>query len=149
MKILIVDDKTPIREFLKKGITKLTRFSVEVAQDGAEAMRKIEVVRRFDASFSSCHPVFCRPFEGDIGDGRYPGDCRGKGNGCHGLWRTLRNRGRRLLASAAAGFDIAAGPVLVAVPAASYVSFMIWVLLLGAAGVAFLNRRRLFCVGKQ
>lgn len=42
MKVLIVDDEAPIREFLRKGITKLTGFAVEVAQDGAEAIRKIE-----------------------------------------------------------------------------------------------------------
>ena len=42
MKVLIVDDESPIREFLKKGITKLTGFSAEVAQDGGDALRKIE-----------------------------------------------------------------------------------------------------------
>jgi DNA-binding NtrC family response regulator len=42
MKILIVDDEAPVREFLKKGITKLTGFSAEVAQDGSDAIRKIE-----------------------------------------------------------------------------------------------------------
>jgi len=42
MKILIVDDEAPIREFLKKGITKLTGFSAEVAQDGSDAIQKIE-----------------------------------------------------------------------------------------------------------
>ncbi len=42
MKILVVDDEAPVRELLRKGITKIGKFSVEVAQDGLEAIQKIE-----------------------------------------------------------------------------------------------------------
>jgi len=42
MKILVVDDEAPIREVLQKGLTQSGGFSVEVAQNGREAIEKIE-----------------------------------------------------------------------------------------------------------
>jgi len=42
MKILVVDDEAPIREMLQKGLSQMGGFSVEVAQNGLEAVEKIE-----------------------------------------------------------------------------------------------------------
>jgi len=42
MKILVVDDEAPIREMIKKGLSQMGGYSVEVAQNGAEAIEKIE-----------------------------------------------------------------------------------------------------------
>jgi len=42
MKILVVDDEAPVREMIKKGLTQIGGFGVEVAQNGAEAIEKIE-----------------------------------------------------------------------------------------------------------
>jgi len=42
MKILVVDDEAPVREILKKGLSQLGGFSVEVAQNGIEAIERIE-----------------------------------------------------------------------------------------------------------
>jgi DNA-binding NtrC family response regulator len=42
MKILVVDDEAPIREILQKGLPQLGGFFVEVAQNGREAVEKIE-----------------------------------------------------------------------------------------------------------
>lgn len=42
MKILIVDDEAPVREMLKRGLVQMGGFSVEVAQDGSEAIEKVE-----------------------------------------------------------------------------------------------------------
>jgi DNA-binding NtrC family response regulator len=42
MKILVVDDETPVQEILKKGLSQMGGFSVEVAQNGREAIEKIE-----------------------------------------------------------------------------------------------------------
>ena len=42
MKILVVDDEAQVRELLRKGISKIGKFSVEVAQDGLEAIQKVE-----------------------------------------------------------------------------------------------------------
>lgn len=42
MKILVVDDEAPIRDMLKKGLSQMGGFSVEVAQNGQEAIGKIE-----------------------------------------------------------------------------------------------------------
>jgi DNA-binding NtrC family response regulator len=42
MKILVVDDEVPVREMVKKGLTQMGRFSVEDAQNGLEAIEKIE-----------------------------------------------------------------------------------------------------------
>jgi DNA-binding NtrC family response regulator len=42
MKILVVDDEAPIREMIKKGLTQMGGFSVEVAQNGKEAIEKLE-----------------------------------------------------------------------------------------------------------
>jgi DNA-binding NtrC family response regulator len=42
MKILAVDDEAPIRDILKKGLSQMGGFSVEVAQNGREAIEKIE-----------------------------------------------------------------------------------------------------------
>jgi DNA-binding NtrC family response regulator len=41
-KILVVDDEAPIREILKKGLSQIGGFFVEVAQNGREAIEKIE-----------------------------------------------------------------------------------------------------------
>jgi len=42
MKILVVDDEVSIREMLKKGLSQMGEFSVEEAQNGFEAIEKIE-----------------------------------------------------------------------------------------------------------
>lgn len=42
MKILVVDDEAPIRDMLQRGLTQRGGFSVEVAQNGIEAIEKIE-----------------------------------------------------------------------------------------------------------
>jgi len=42
MKILVVDDEAPIRELLRRGLTQLGGYAVEVARDGAEALEKME-----------------------------------------------------------------------------------------------------------
>ncbi|MFB3885200.1 MAG: sigma-54-dependent transcriptional regulator [Thermodesulfobacteriota bacterium] len=42
LKILVVDDEAPIREILKKSLSQLGGFSAEVAQNGREAIEKIE-----------------------------------------------------------------------------------------------------------
>ena len=42
MKILVVDDEAPVREMLRKGLSELGRFTVEPAQNGLEAIEKIE-----------------------------------------------------------------------------------------------------------
>ena len=41
-RILIVDDEKEIREFLSKALTRIAGFHVELAEDGAEALEKIE-----------------------------------------------------------------------------------------------------------
>jgi DNA-binding NtrC family response regulator len=42
MKILVVDDEGPVREMLKKGLSQMGGFSVEVAPNGPEALKKTE-----------------------------------------------------------------------------------------------------------
>ena len=42
MRILVVDDETPVREMLQRGLTQMGGFSVEVAQNGLEAVERIE-----------------------------------------------------------------------------------------------------------
>ncbi|NWF91523.1 MAG: sigma-54-dependent Fis family transcriptional regulator [Syntrophaceae bacterium] len=42
LKILVVDDEAPVREMLRKGLSQMGGFSVEVAQSGSEAIEKIE-----------------------------------------------------------------------------------------------------------
>jgi DNA-binding NtrC family response regulator len=42
MKILVVDDEAPIREMLKKGLSEVGPFTIEVAPNGKEAIEKIE-----------------------------------------------------------------------------------------------------------
>lgn len=42
MKILVVDDEAPVRKMLQKGLTQMGGFSVEDAQNGSEAIEKIE-----------------------------------------------------------------------------------------------------------
>ena len=41
-KILVVDDEVSIREMIKKGLSQMGEFNVETAQNGAEAIEKIE-----------------------------------------------------------------------------------------------------------
>ncbi len=41
-KILVVDDEAPLREILQKGLAQMGGFSVDVAQNGQEAIEKIE-----------------------------------------------------------------------------------------------------------
>jgi signal transduction histidine kinase/GGDEF domain-containing protein len=41
-RILIVDDEKEIREFLSKALTRIAGFHVEMAEDGEEALRKLE-----------------------------------------------------------------------------------------------------------
>jgi two-component system response regulator AtoC len=41
-KILVVDDEAHVREMLKKGLSQLGEFTVEAAQNGVEAVEKIE-----------------------------------------------------------------------------------------------------------
>jgi DNA-binding NtrC family response regulator len=42
MKILVVDDEAPIRDIVRKGLSQMGGYSVEVAQNGVEAIEKIE-----------------------------------------------------------------------------------------------------------
>jgi DNA-binding NtrC family response regulator len=42
MKILVVDDEAPIRDVIRKGLSQMGGYSVEVAQNGLEAIEKIE-----------------------------------------------------------------------------------------------------------
>jgi CheY-like chemotaxis protein len=42
MKILVVDDEVQIREMLRKNLTQMGGFPVEVASGGVEALEKIE-----------------------------------------------------------------------------------------------------------
>ncbi len=42
LKILVVDDEPPLREILQRGLTQMGGFSVEVAQNGLEAIEKVE-----------------------------------------------------------------------------------------------------------
>jgi DNA-binding NtrC family response regulator len=42
IKILVVDDETPIREMIKKGLSQMGGLNAEVAQNGLEAIEKIE-----------------------------------------------------------------------------------------------------------
>jgi DNA-binding NtrC family response regulator len=42
MKILVVDDEALVRDIIRKGLSQMGGFSVEVAQDGPEAIEKIE-----------------------------------------------------------------------------------------------------------
>jgi DNA-binding NtrC family response regulator len=42
IKILVVDDEAALREMLRKGLSQMGGFSVEVAQNGLEAVEKIE-----------------------------------------------------------------------------------------------------------
>jgi len=42
MKILVVDDEALIREMIKKGLSQMGGYSVEVAQNGKEAIEKLE-----------------------------------------------------------------------------------------------------------
>jgi two-component system, NtrC family, response regulator AtoC len=42
MKILVVDDEFPVRDILQKGLSQMGGFSVEAAQNGREAIQKIE-----------------------------------------------------------------------------------------------------------
>jgi len=41
-KILVVDDEAPLREILQRGLTQMGGYSVEVAQNGQEAIEKME-----------------------------------------------------------------------------------------------------------
>ena len=42
LKILVVDDEAPVRELLRRGLSQLGNFSVDVASNGLEAIEKIE-----------------------------------------------------------------------------------------------------------
>jgi DNA-binding NtrC family response regulator len=42
MKILVVDDEAPIREMIRKGLSQMGGLNAEVAQNGLEAIEKIE-----------------------------------------------------------------------------------------------------------
>jgi len=42
MKILVVDDEAPVRDIVRKGLSQMGGYSVEVAQSGSEALEKIE-----------------------------------------------------------------------------------------------------------
>lgn len=42
MKILVVDDEAPLRDMIRRGLSQMGGFSVEVAQNGSEALQKIE-----------------------------------------------------------------------------------------------------------
>ncbi|NWG04340.1 MAG: sigma-54-dependent Fis family transcriptional regulator [Syntrophaceae bacterium] len=42
MNLLVVDDEAPIREMIKKGLSQMGEFHVEIAQNGEEAIEKIE-----------------------------------------------------------------------------------------------------------
>jgi DNA-binding NtrC family response regulator len=41
-KVLVVDDEAPLRDILQRGLTQMGGFTVEVAQNGQEAIEKIE-----------------------------------------------------------------------------------------------------------
>jgi two-component system response regulator AtoC len=42
VKILVVDDEAPVRDVVRKGLSQMGGYSVEVAQNGVEAIEKIE-----------------------------------------------------------------------------------------------------------
>ena len=42
MKILVVDDEALVRDIIRKGLSQMGGFNVEVAQSGPEAIEKIE-----------------------------------------------------------------------------------------------------------
>jgi DNA-binding NtrC family response regulator len=42
MKILVVDDEAPVRDIIRRGLSQMGGYSVEVAQNGVEAIEKIE-----------------------------------------------------------------------------------------------------------
>ena len=42
MKILVVDDEAPVRDTIRKGLSQMGGYDVEVAQNGVEAIAKIE-----------------------------------------------------------------------------------------------------------
>ncbi|MGZ3536923.1 MAG: sigma-54-dependent transcriptional regulator [Thermodesulfobacteriota bacterium] len=42
MKILVVDDEAPIRDMIRKGLSQMGGYDVEVAQNGVEAVEKVE-----------------------------------------------------------------------------------------------------------
>lgn len=42
MKILVVDDEAPVREMIQKGLLQMGGYNVEVAQNGLEALEKVE-----------------------------------------------------------------------------------------------------------
>jgi len=42
MKILVVDDEAPIRDMIRKGLSQMGGYHVEVAQNGVEAIEKLE-----------------------------------------------------------------------------------------------------------
>ncbi len=42
MKILVVDDEAPVRDMIRKGLSQMGGFSAEAAQNGSEALQKIE-----------------------------------------------------------------------------------------------------------
>src|SRR4030067_658720 len=42
LKILVVDDEAPVRELLRRGLSQMGNFSVEVAPNGLEAIERIE-----------------------------------------------------------------------------------------------------------
>ena len=42
MKILVVDDEAPIRDMIRKGLSQMGGYNVEVAQNGVEAIEKVE-----------------------------------------------------------------------------------------------------------
>ena len=41
-RILVIDDEKEVRDFLKKALTTVGGFQVELAENGEEALRKIE-----------------------------------------------------------------------------------------------------------
>ncbi len=42
LKILVVDDEAAVRELLRRGLSQLGNYSVEVAANGSEAIEKVE-----------------------------------------------------------------------------------------------------------
>ncbi len=42
MKILVVDDEAPVRDMIQKGLLQMGGYNVEVAQNGMEALEKVE-----------------------------------------------------------------------------------------------------------
>lgn len=42
MKILVVDDEAPVRDMIQKGLLQMGGYNVEVAQNGLEALEKVE-----------------------------------------------------------------------------------------------------------